>query len=1108
MNQSCEFFLQWNCRSLIDRVHWGEFKSYILHNKPLISAIQETRFLDSDASNYNHNIRNYSLYTNNINDHPRRGGAALYISNNLLHHQLSLHTPLNAVGAKVKIAQKDISVVSVYLSPTITISPNLISDLFSQLPPPVFIMGDFNAHHHSWGCTYDNTRGTQLFNILNKLDLIHINNLIPTHITTRNGQVSHSVIDLAITTPHIAPLFYQQVADDTLFSDHYPIHYMLTTSSGQANFNFIPRWNFKKADWLSFQQHIDSAITTSPPDINTFLNLILESARKNIPKTHPPRPNQRTTPWWNADCQRAVALRRRALRTFKRCICLKHELEVRKANTEARELILNAKIEGWNSFSSNFNRFTPLSKIWSMIKCFKNKNPSTYKIPHLRISNVNYLIPLEVATKFAEHYAAISSSQQYTHTLTTTLNRTLDTLSFHSTNTEQYNATFTSNELSLAIHKCRNTSPGPDQITYPFFKNLSESGFNTFLATLNNLWENNSFPTSWSSSTLIPILKSRKPPQDPASYRPISLTSCASKLLERMVNGRIRVYLETNKILSPHQNGFRPGRCTSDNIVQIIDSIQRGFQKDSYTIVTFLDFKNAFDKVNKAALLIKLHKTGIRGRTATFIKQFLMNRTFNVRCGNTYSPNFSQEHGLPQGSVLSPTLFLIMINDLFENNAPYIKYSMYADDVAFWTTHHDINIAQNNIQTALNYVNTWCEKWGLPISPTKSAAIVFSPPRLPCHNPPQLTINNQNIAYVTHYKYLGVTLDQKLKFNEHFLDIIQRCSRRINIMKCIAGQDWGADRRTLLQLYKTLIRPIIDYNGFLYDDISNDKIDSLQIIQNNALRIITGAFRTSPVVNLHIEVNLPTLDRRRKYQLLRFYARTSARKTEPTLSILNNKYSNQILTTAQRRFPVISYRIEKVLNHFAVQPFKVMSPPPLTFEWLYPPPEIQLLYEEPKRTITNIEAQQLFNQHKNKYKDYYYIYTDGSRKDGRAGAGIFSHNLEHSARLNDVHSVFTCELLAIVHAIDYLRDHHIKKAILCSDSLSSLQALATNKPSSHPITYLIRKALKEDLNYLKLIFLWVPSHTGIQGNEKADSLAKQSLTRSPRNDLPSPLSDI
>ena len=987
MNQSRpEFFLQWNTSSLV--LHWGEFKNYILHNKPLVAAIQETRFLDSDSINYIYNINDYSLYTNNVNDLPRRGGSALYISNNILHHQIQLRTTLNVVGVKAKIAQRDLTILSIYLSPAHTFNPTHLSELLSQLsPPPFIVMGDYNAHHLTWGCQRNDTRGTQLLNVIQTLDLALITSRIPTHNHLRDGVITHSVIDFAITDTNTATLFTQYTADDPLFSDHYPLHYSLDVPSGQTNFSFLPRFNFKKADWASFQEHINVNITTPPPDINSFLDIILESAREHIPLTKPPHPTK-NAPWWNNECQRAVALRRRALRQFRACLCSDHEEAARKARTESRKIILQAKKSGWQTFSNTFNRFTPLSKIWSLLKCFNKNNPRQRKIPHLHINNVDYLTPLDVANQFALHYAHISSTQQYTSQQNTTLDTQLNMLSFHSTNTEMYNSLFSMNELRTALGKCGNTSVGPDQIAYQFLKNLPESGLVTLLACLNQLWENNSYPSSWRESTIIPILKPSKLPSDPSSYRPISLTSCASKLLERMVNGRIRAYLESNHLLNEHQNGFRPGRSTTDSIVPLIDTVQRGLRERHFTVAVFIDFKNAFDRVHKSGLLIKLHRMGIRGRMASFIKNFLKDRTINVRCGNTTSPSLKQDHGLPQGSVISPTLFLIMINDIFANTSEHIKYSLYADDVAFWCKHKSLDQAITTLQIALTQVEEWCNKWGLTVSTSKTVAVIFSK-RLKIHNHNNLIIYNKPIKYVSHFKYLGITIDKHLNFNEHFQDITQRCARRLNIMRCIAGREWGADRRTLLRIYTALIRPILDYNGFLYDDIASSQIDSLQQIQNNALRIITGAMRTTPIKNLHIEVNIPNLDRRRKYLLIRYFIRCAARPQCVPYSILSQKHDG-LRSGIQLRNPLIGERLQRTLRHFQLDLPDILPSPPLTAFFLEQVQNVEFLFTENKQHVTQQETKQLFYKYEALHKEYTFIYTDGSVMDGKAGAGIYT----------------------------------------------------------------------------------------------------------------------
>ena len=882
-----EFILQWNTRSLVS--HWGEFREYITNKKPLIAGIQETHFIDSDAQNYTFTLPGYSAYFNNINVTPRQGGAALYISNQLLHYEFKLNTNLNYVAANIQIAQQNINVISIYLSPTLNITKEDFDNFFRQLPSPSLILGDFNAHHLAWGCSSNNTRGRILNTALDDHQLVFLNDPTPTYQRFSIERPEQSVIDLSISSPTIAPFFKPEVQIDTYFSDHFPIHVMIGAPSNLHD-TFLSKWNFKKADWNKFQDYIDEKLDNNVDiDINEFTNIILQSAHNNIPHTRN-RPGRNHTPWWNNDCKQAVAKRRRALRAFQKCICERHSREAINAKRETKETILKAKREGWEEFSSKFNRYTPLSEIWKLIRYFRLKRKPNYKIPHISIGNAQCTTPSDVANQFAAHYSQVSAHNIYTAQQHATLDNILDTCNFHSDNTEHYNLPFNIKELQLSLSKCGNTSIGPDQLAYAFFQHLSEPSIEIFLSTINLLWEEGTFPESWKDSTLIPIPKPGKNLTDPASYRPISLISCASKIVERMVNSRIRVYLESNNTLSNKQNGFRPGRSTTDGLIHIIDSVQRGFQNNNVTVALFLDLKAAFDKVHHSALLIKLFQIGIRGRLATFLKNFIQNRTFAVRCGTTTSQRAKLDHGVPQGSPLSPTLFLILINDVFENIhtiSSSIQFSMYADDLAVWISHPSVDRANHLIQLALNSIQEWCNRWGVFISPAKSATLIFSHERLHVSPHTPLHLNGEIIPQVRSFKYLGLTLDRRLTFNAHIDDLKKRCSRRINILKCITGREWGADRRTLLRLYTSLIRPILDYNAFLLGDISQTLTLKLEAIQNVALRTISGGLSSTPIINLNVDTNIPTLARRREYQLLRYYVRSLSRPETNSYNIMS-----------------------------------------------------------------------------------------------------------------------------------------------------------------------------------------------------------------------------
>ena len=1108
-NFQSEILLQWNTCSLI--AHWGEFREYLANKKPIIAAIQETRFLDSDLDRYSLAPFGYSLYCQNL-DKPRRGGAALYISNNLLHHQITISTELNYVAVNVKLCQREITVVSIYLPPLAEITKQQLENFFDQLPNSYIVMGDFNAHHQAWGCSQNRARGNILHDIIESKDIIYLNDTTPTHHCVRNGEVSFSVIDLTLASPNLADLLTSDVQSDRYFSDHYPIHIKLETPSGQTNFHNLPKWNFKKADWLAFQEHIELNYNVdTEPDIRHLLDTIYNAAKEHIPLvTNSNVNNNNHVIWWNADCHKAAAIRRRALRKFQNnCYNATYEKEARDTQKDMNETINNAKREAWEKYSNNFNRFTSLSKIWSMIKHFKIKRNIDFKIPHLIVGSQHYSTPFEVATKFAAHYASISATDQYSPQLQTLLSNTLETCDFQSSNNEQYNQPFTMYELRFTINKCGNTSMGPDQLHYQFFKNLSEENYQSLLDAYNYIWEGNDYPESFSTSTLIPIPKRKKIKSEPASYRPISLSSCASKIIERMVNSRLKVHLENNNLLSKYQNGFRPRRSTTDSILHILNSIYSGFQKKDVTVALFIDLKAAFDKVHHDALLIKLHKLGIKGKIITYLKNFVKNRTFSVRCGSTYSQPIKQEHGLPQGSPLSPTLFLILINDIFDgifdisNN---FGCSMYADDLAVWFTHPSVDIANRYIQRALNEIQNWCDKWGIEIAPNKSATLIFSNNLVNVTPYTPLRLNNNVIPVVNSFKYLGIVLDRRLTFSAHIDHIKQKCSRRLNLLRSISGTTWGADRKTLLYLYTSLIRPVIEYNAFLFDNISTTQSNRLEVIQNAALRVATGALKTTNTYTMNIETNIPQLASRRKQQLVKYYIRADARPETIPYNIFHEYYNANRILLAQRKYPTYNLQLDYILedyNHLDIP--ETLAQPPLREYWNDKPFETILLFDDPKAEYTAIEIQQIFNNFRHDYLAYTFIYTDGSKAQGKTSFAFTSREVTVAKRLTDFHSIYSAELYGIKYALEYLKKENIQKAVICTDSKAATLALNSTQHSDHPILNDI-KNIYENMN-IELIILWIPGHCGITGNENADQAAKQALTKNIEEEL-CPATDI
>ena len=432
---------------------------------------------------------------------------------------------------------------------------------------------------------------------------------------------------------------------------------------------------------------------------------------------------------------------------------------------------------------------------------------------------------------------------------------------------------------------------------------------------------------------------------------------------------------------------------------------------------------------------------------------------------------------------------------------------MYADDLAVWFTDANTDRANRVIQLALDHVQSWCARWGLEISTTKSATVIFSRQRKHVTPASPLNIGGDRIPLVPSFKYLGITLDRRLSFSEHILDLRQRASRRLNIIKCIAGRDWGADRHTLMKLYRSLIRSMFDYCSFIYDNISISQSSSLEAVQNAALRIITGALRTSPVDNLLAEANLPLLSHRRKLQLLRYHIRIAAQPHHSSYSIFCQTPEFRFLTPEQERYPTINIRARRAYALLNTEPPPVMTSPSLRPFWSGGKIDTERLIATKKHT-TPTEIIARFNEYIGNRPQSTIYFTDGSRREGRTGAAYTTNNYFMYYRLSDHHSVFSAELYAINAALKRIRTQNDRHSVICTDSSSAVGAIDSIHNVSNPIVAEIWRTFSTLPPEKTVTLLWIPGHSGIAGNEKADSLAKKSLELPSQNHLSCPVTDI
>ena len=376
---------------------------------------------------------------------------------------------------------------------------------------------------------------------------------------------------------------------------------------------------------------------------------------------------------------------------------------------------------------SSLNVQTPLGSVWKKINKMRGKFPVTP--PPLLKDGSGELTddPMKTCEMFAETFTEVSSEESYPISfLKRKRVEEKKPINFSENPKERifpYNRPFTDVEFHNALSSTKEKSPGLDNISYAMVKHAHNTLQKCLLNMFNRVFTENVFPAQWKMAAVIPIQKPNKNNSDPTNYRPISLTSCLCKLLEKMVNMRLSWYLEKESCFSGVQSGFRQGRSTTDCLVQLSNDVQEAIIKNKHTIVVFFDIMKAYDTAWKRGILKRLSEFGLRGNLPTFIKNFLSNRQIKVKIGSTLSNPRDVEEGVPQGSVLSCTLFAIAMDTIVQKlESTQVKTCLYVDDLTIYASG-SFNAAERQIQTAIRRIEGWSKETGFQFSPMKTVSM-------------------------------------------------------------------------------------------------------------------------------------------------------------------------------------------------------------------------------------------------------------------------------------------------------------------------------------------------------------------------------------------------
>lgn len=1077
--------LQWNCNGFYN--NFEELKLLVHDYAPGAISLQETHFVHSKKPT----LKNYKIFYALDNYHLRAsGGAAVCVKEQYHPNEIDLDTDLQAVAVRL-FYPIEFTICSLYLPPNLQTSKAEISNLINQLPTPFLLTGDFNAHSLTWGCNSTNTKGNIIETILSTLDLNLLNTGSYTHFSQAHN--SYSAIDLSLCSPSLSPLFDWNVHPDLCNSDHFPI--ILSFLSNQKPRKRRPQWISKAADWESFQNlvslNLDNSNYISPTDRLESLNsVIIKAATESIPRTSNTIKKAKP-PWWNKEIAIAIKNRKKALRTFNKNICDANKIAYSFAKAKARRLIRLSKKLSWQNFVSSIDLRTAPTQVWSQIRKISGKFKNN-TICSLKVNDILITDPLLIAEELGKTFAQISSSENYSPNFLTYKQHceNFDLIDYEDSTSSFLNIKFTLIELESTLYSFKGSSPGPDDITYQMLQNLPIDGKLYLLKTYNELFFTHTFPSIWKESIVIPIEKSNKNPLLPSNKRPISLTCCPCKAMEKMINRRLVWYLESIIFFSSCQNGFRKYRNTMDNLVSLETAIQDAFACKQHLVAIFFDLEKAYDMTWQHNIIKTLHDVGVRGNILYFIKNFMSKRKFRVCIGDLFSSFYDLENGVLQGSVLSVTLFLVGIRSIHDVLPLNMERLSYADDFVVYMRSSCLIEIETEMQIFLDNLSTWCDKTGFKFSPTKTKMVHFCKLKS-CNSDPELFLQTQSIEVVEEHTFLGIIFEKKLTWVQYLKHLKSKASNATNIIKTLSSTSWGSDRKTLLTLHKTLVLSKIDYGSVLYSTGRKNLVDQLNSVNHLGVRLSTGAFRSSPTCSILAEAGIMPLKFRRENQVIQLGLRIASIENHP----LKN-FDNDSRIKSSKSF---KFRCNVLLEKYGINTMNIFyrgfhSFPP----WCISKPKIDYTLGSFKKSAHNAhifraEYVRLCNC---KYKNHFFIYTDGSKQNDLTGLACYSEKFEVQVHLPNFTSIFVAELLAILHSLEKISSSDFGvNFVICSDSKSSLQSIE-NIFSEHPIVQKIHKILK-DINdqHRSVVFLWIPSHIGILGNEIVDNLAKMSIQK-------------
>lgn len=855
--------LHFNIRSI--RKNFDELILYLeqieLNNIDIL-VLSETFRVD----NLDHfKIRGFnSFYNESLNN--KNDGLILYVRdtinakcNNYIYHETTI------LRCILKVNGEDYGLSACYRSPNLNLS-SFLDDLqnhFGQIEPlktEIFI-GDLNI----------NIKDKKNFEVNTYLNVLSENGLFSCiNKPTRESEVSSTIIDhLFLKTTDldnkkdsIKPFIIR-----SSITDHYCIGLSIinkkisdevnkTHNKREINHNKLFT-KLKTETWRGVYE-ADKSVETI---YETFISKLLSNVNQCTIENQINSKNKKRKPWVTQGIVKSIEhrdnLKKQLIKNYTSELATKYK----EYRNFLHKLIKITKNTYYINKISDYKK--DYKKLWQTINSITDSNRNKFGPRKFSIFQDDKCCDgdEEVANAFNEFFTNIPMKTK------NSVDQNLDLPNSVSQPMKHNNSIFlnpvTEDELFLHIKSLKaHSAPGEDGIAVTLIQKYQKFLIKPLVYIYNKCIESSMVPSAWKISIVTPIFKTGDQSQL-TNYRPISVISNFAKIFEKCIKQRLEDFFEGHNILFTNQFGFRKKRSTEDAIFELIKDVYIHNSNNKKDLMVFLDISKAFDRVDHNILLDRLEKLGIRGGPLLLLQNYLTGRRQKVKINDKFSNYASITTGVPQGTVLGPILFLAYINQI-GSLIPDCNVVSYADDTALLFSSNSWKEVYNLAEIGLEAIYQWLGMSRLDLNFEKTKFMTISPTNANQPKAEYLTIhvsscNNKKtcncikIKRTKTIKYLGIIVDQNLKWSEHAIYLTSKIRK---IMYKFFQLREILDRELILLLYRSLVESILRYGIVVWGGLYDANLKILSTCQNSILKILSSKPRRYPTLKLYEELNI------------------------------------------------------------------------------------------------------------------------------------------------------------------------------------------------------------------------------------------------------------